>query len=253
MRPPSRRGLVALVALWLLNLVRWARHTRPEPLPAPPVGSTTVLADDGTRLHAQVAGRPDSDLTMVFVHGFLARTLEWDMQVNHFSDRARLIRYDHRNHGRSGSSRRTIDVRTLARDLACVVEPARPDRPGRAGRPLHGRHDHAGAAPGAARALPRARRGRRPGRHRSRALHRRAPRREPLANLLGFRLLAPVLEQVRHRGEDLVPQQCAAHGLARSSGRGLLGIAGGLLGLALHTLRRRDHTDEPGGAPVPPV
>ena len=121
-----RRWLTVFAVAWLLNLLRWARNTRPEPLPAAPAGSTTVLADDDTELHAQITGLPSADLTMIFVHGFLARTLEWDMQVNHFSDKARLIRYDHRNHGRSGRSFKSIDVRTLALDLARVIEQLAP-------------------------------------------------------------------------------------------------------------------------------
>lgn len=119
--PVPRRGLVALLVLWLLNLVRWHRATRPEPLPVPPAGSTTVVAEDGTRLHVQVGGDPSSDTTIVLVHGFLARTLEFDMQWNHFTDKTRLVRYDHRNHGRSQRSSAPIDVETLADDLAVVL------------------------------------------------------------------------------------------------------------------------------------
>jgi pimeloyl-ACP methyl ester carboxylesterase len=129
-RPGSTRSWLLVAGLtWLLNLLRWARHTRPEPLPAPPRGSATVVADDGTRLYAEVTGPADAGSTMVFVHGFLARTIEWDMQVSHFTERARVIRYDHRNHGRSGRSSKQIDVRTLARDLACVLEQLAPTGP----------------------------------------------------------------------------------------------------------------------------
>lgn len=116
----QRRGRLVLV-LWLLALLRRARRTRPEPLPPAPAGSDTVLADDGTRLHAQVGGRLDADLTVVLVHGFLARTLEFDMQWQHLGRQVRLVRYDHRNHGRSERSRRPVDVGTLADDLAAVL------------------------------------------------------------------------------------------------------------------------------------
>jgi pimeloyl-ACP methyl ester carboxylesterase len=121
-----RHGLVALLVLWLLNLIRWHRATRPEPLPAPAAGSTTVLTGDGTRLHAQLGGDTDCDTTIVFVHGFLARTVEFDMQWTHFTDKARLVRYDHRNHGRSQRTAKQIDVGTLADDLAAVVEQTAP-------------------------------------------------------------------------------------------------------------------------------
>jgi pimeloyl-ACP methyl ester carboxylesterase len=128
-RTGTPRSLAAIsLVLWLLNLLRWHRATRPEPLPDAPAGSTTVRTEDGLALHAQVGGRPDSDLTIVFVHGFLARTLEFDMQWNHYADKARLIRYDHRNHGRSDRApSRTIDVGSLARDLRSVLEQLAPD------------------------------------------------------------------------------------------------------------------------------
>jgi len=121
-------GLVAAL-LWVLNLLRLARGTRPEPLPPAPAGSTAVVTADGTALHVQVGGLPHGELTIVFAHGFLARTLEWDMQWQHFSDKARLVRYDHRNHGRSGRTTRTITVRTLAQDLAEVIRQTTPTGP----------------------------------------------------------------------------------------------------------------------------
>ncbi|HUR74147.1 MAG TPA: alpha/beta hydrolase [Sporichthya sp.] len=126
-RNHDRRTLGLLgAALWLLNLLRWARRTRPEPLPPAPVGSTTVETGDGTRLHVQVGGRNDADVTVMFVHGFLARTISFDMQWQHLGTRARLVRYDHRNHGRSGHSRNAIDVQTLAGDLADVLRQVAP-------------------------------------------------------------------------------------------------------------------------------
>lgn len=122
----SRLTRLFATITWVLNLLRWARRTRPEPLPPAPAGSTTVTAADGTPLHVQVGGRPDADVTMVLVHGFLARTLEFDMQWNAFGDRVRLVRYDHRNHGRSGHSRAPLTVLDLADDLAAVLEQVAP-------------------------------------------------------------------------------------------------------------------------------
>ena len=75
-----------VIAGLLLNHARWARGTRPEALPVAPAGSTHVLTRDGLRLHAQVGGRLDAPVTVVFVHGFLARTLEWQMQWNGLAD-----------------------------------------------------------------------------------------------------------------------------------------------------------------------
>ena len=201
-------GLVAL-GLWLLNLVRRHRRTRPEPLPFPPLGSTTVVTADGTRLHAQIGGLADSPVTMLFVHGFLARTIEFDMQWQHFTDRARLVRYDHRNHGRSDRGAKTIDVQTLAGDLADVIRQTAPD--GKivlVGHSMGGMtilalaHDHpdlfehrvAGVAllaTGAGHYIDG---------HRWENLFRWLSRRHVLAaGLLLLRGLAPVLEQVRPR------------------------------------------------------
>lgn len=119
----------ALLAGVLVNQARWARRTRPEPLPPAPVGSTTVVTRDGLRLHAQVGGRLDAAITVVLVHGFLARTLEWQMQWNALADEVRLVRYDHRAHGRSEHSGRAATVQDLAEDLACVLEQVVPTGP----------------------------------------------------------------------------------------------------------------------------
>lgn len=123
---PRQRVVWVAVALWFLNLFRRARRTRPEPLPPPPRGSRTVTCDDGTQLHAQVGGDETSDLTLVFVHGLLARTIEFDMQWVGLGHRARLVRYDHRNHGRSERSSRRTTIDVLADDLASVVHQLAP-------------------------------------------------------------------------------------------------------------------------------
>jgi pimeloyl-ACP methyl ester carboxylesterase len=145
----------------------------------------------------------------VFVHGFLARTIEFDMQWQHFSDKARLVRYDHRNHGRSGHSHKTIDVQTLAGDLADVVEQTAPrGKVLLVGHSMGGMtilalaHDHpelftdrvAGVgllATGAGHYIDG---------HRIEDLFRWVARASLLApGLLLMRVLAPVLEQIRPR------------------------------------------------------
>jgi pimeloyl-ACP methyl ester carboxylesterase len=127
MHSDRRRLLTAAAVVGLLDLRRRAGKTRGGPLPPAPAGSTTVVARDETRLHAQVGGAPESDLTVVFVHGFLARTIEFDMQWIALGQRARLVRYDHRSHGRSERSRRRfVDIDLLADDLVRVVEQLAP-------------------------------------------------------------------------------------------------------------------------------
>ena len=202
------------MALALLNLLRWARRTRPELLPPAPVGSTSVTAPDGTLLHVQVGGLEDAAVTMVFVHGLLARTIEFDAQWQHFSGRARLVRYDHRNHGRSGRSGRVIDVETLADDLACVLRSCAPT-----GAVLLVGHSMGGmAALALARDHPQLVQDRvrglallatgaghyLPGRHGENVVRWTSRHRLLVAPLAAARVLAPVLERIRPRRTHLV-------------------------------------------------
>ena len=121
---------VAVVATALgVRALHRARRTRPEPLPEPPRGQRRHHDDYGLLLHVQSAGPTDAAVTVVFVHGLLARTLEWDMQWQHLANRVRLVRYDHRNHGRSEHSGEPVDIHTLSRDLAAVLTDAVPTGP----------------------------------------------------------------------------------------------------------------------------
>ncbi|MCW2779490.1 MAG: alpha/beta hydrolase fold protein [Frankiales bacterium] len=209
MTAPARRPLLLLLLLWLANQVRWARATRPEPLPAPPAGSREVVLSDGTRLHAQVGGVPTSDTTVVLVHGFLARTLEFDMQWNHLGNDVRLVRYDHRHHGRSGHAPRVLDVADLADDLAEVVAQTTPTgRVVLVGHSMGGmtvlaladRHPDLFRTRVAGVALVSTGAGHQLDGHPVEDALRWAGRHRLLAGgLFGFRVLAPLLEQLRPR------------------------------------------------------
>jgi pimeloyl-ACP methyl ester carboxylesterase len=127
----SRRTLRAaalLLGALLVVLATWARRTRTHnPTPGLPAReTTTVTAEDGRELHVEVGGLEDSALTVVFVHGFLARSAEFDPQWEHLHGRVRLVRYDHRGHGGSGRSMRASDIDQLGRDLGRVVDAAAP-------------------------------------------------------------------------------------------------------------------------------
>ena len=115
MTRPGRTGLpgLALLVAVTVNQLRWARRTRPGRPPAPADGAVIVTTTDGMRLAGQVGGATDSDTTVVFVHGLLARSIEFDMQWNALADRARLVRYDHRNHGRSDRAHDSSPCRPL--------------------------------------------------------------------------------------------------------------------------------------------
>lgn len=91
----------------------------------------TVTAPDGVALHAEVMGRGEHDLTVVFVHGYCLDLGSW-----HFPRRAlaaprrRLVFYDQRGHGRSASGDQDHDtIDQLGRDLAAVIEATAPDGP----------------------------------------------------------------------------------------------------------------------------
>jgi pimeloyl-ACP methyl ester carboxylesterase len=123
--------LFALLAALLGVLAAWARRTRTQP-PMPgiePDERRVVLADDGTELNVEIGGRADSDLTIVFTHGFLARAAEFDPQWESVLGRARLVRYDHRGHGRSGALRKASNVEQLGADLGRVLDEAAPSGP----------------------------------------------------------------------------------------------------------------------------
>ncbi|MFD2093379.1 alpha/beta fold hydrolase [Blastococcus deserti] len=96
----------------------------------PPPGSRTVTTDDGVPLHVEVDGVADADLTVLFSHGFTARLAEWELQRAALRNRARLVLWDQRGHGRSGwtpLTKATID--RTGRDLGQVLDATTPHGP----------------------------------------------------------------------------------------------------------------------------
>ncbi len=105
-------------------------HSLPPPAGPPPPGSRTVTTDDGIPLHVEVDGDLRAELTVVFSHGFTARLAEWDLQRAALRDRARLVLWDQRGHGRSGWTPlvdATID--RTGRDLGQVLDAVAPTGP----------------------------------------------------------------------------------------------------------------------------
>ncbi|NEK84642.1 alpha/beta hydrolase [Blastococcus saxobsidens] len=105
----------------------------------PPPGSRVVRTDDGVDLHVEFDGPdggggagdgPQAPLTVVFCHGFTARLAEWELQRRALRDRARLVFWDQRGHGRSAATPlpdATID--RTGRDLAQVLDAVVPSGP----------------------------------------------------------------------------------------------------------------------------
>jgi pimeloyl-ACP methyl ester carboxylesterase len=109
---------------------RVAARPRPAPPGPPPPGSRTVRTDDGVRLHVEFAGDPSAPLTVVLTHGFTARLKEWEPQVEALRDRARVVLWDQRGHGRSSwtpLTEATID--RTGRDLGQVLDEIVPEGP----------------------------------------------------------------------------------------------------------------------------
>ena len=102
----------------------------PAPTGPPPPGSRMVTTDDGVPLHVEVDGDPDAQLTVVFSHGFTARLVEWDLQRAALRDRARLVLWDQRGHGRSGWTKLTAaTIDRTGRDLGEVLDATAPTGP----------------------------------------------------------------------------------------------------------------------------
>ncbi|AXB47165.1 alpha/beta fold hydrolase [Amycolatopsis albispora] len=84
---------------------------------------------DGTRLHLELSGPPDAAVTLVLVHGWTQDLTCWEPVVQRLPGQ-RLLRYDHRGHGRSAPARPgTATIEQIADDLAEVLEAVVPDGP----------------------------------------------------------------------------------------------------------------------------
>jgi pimeloyl-ACP methyl ester carboxylesterase len=102
----------------------------PAPTGPPPPGSRVVTTDDGVPLHVEVDGDEEAPLTVVLSHGFTARLVEWDLQRAALRDRARLVLWDQRGHGRSGWTKLTkATIDRTGRDLGQVLDATTPTGP----------------------------------------------------------------------------------------------------------------------------
>lgn len=82
-----------------------------------------VEVEDGVFLHVETDGRVDAPFTVVFAHGFAARLQEYESQRAALRDRARLVLFDQRGHGRSGwGGRSSATMERLGRDLGEVID-----------------------------------------------------------------------------------------------------------------------------------
>jgi pimeloyl-ACP methyl ester carboxylesterase len=126
-------GLMAAGAGIGVNRQR-RRIVRRDPDDRPAFGSLrsepiTVVADDGTPLHVEV-DEADSEVTVVFVHGYALELDCWHFQREHLRGRVRSVFYDQRSHGRSGRSPLgNASIDQLGRDLMTVLDAVVPEGP----------------------------------------------------------------------------------------------------------------------------
>jgi pimeloyl-ACP methyl ester carboxylesterase len=111
------------------------RRQRPDPEAREPFGqrdgrTTSVVAGDGVPLHVEEVGDADAPLTVVFVHGFCVSLDCWYYQRRDLADLGRLVFYDQRSHGRSGTSDAGgATIETLGADLERVLAERVPTGP----------------------------------------------------------------------------------------------------------------------------
>lgn len=80
-----------------------------------------IIDSDGSPIYAEVAGRDDAPALLL--SNSLGTTLEmWDEQVTPFTKHFRIIRYDHRGHGKSGISKSPYTMERLSRDALAVLD-----------------------------------------------------------------------------------------------------------------------------------
>ena len=105
-----------------------AEHRRTAELGSryPACTERIVTVRDGVQLAVRDQGPIRAEATVVLLHGLCLEQGSWAGQIRHLTrqwgDRIRIISYDHRGHGRSGTApKRTYVVEQLAADLADVL------------------------------------------------------------------------------------------------------------------------------------
>ncbi len=107
------------------------RRTYSTPAFNKPTGRHEVIpvtTVDGAQLRVHAYGPADGEV-IVLVHGWSCCIEYWHPQINAFADRYRVVCYDQRGHGESTMGSSPPSDRTLADDLAAVLESTL--RPGR--------------------------------------------------------------------------------------------------------------------------
>jgi pimeloyl-ACP methyl ester carboxylesterase len=119
------------------KIVVGRQRLRPDPEAAEPLGELrgrplTVLADDGVPLHVEINGADDAPVTVIFCHGYTLNQDCWHYQRRDLGGLGRLVFWDQRGHGRSGTSGRSgpvpASVDQLGADLHSVLAAVAPGK-----------------------------------------------------------------------------------------------------------------------------
>jgi pimeloyl-ACP methyl ester carboxylesterase len=95
----------------------------------PPDDLGPVVGRDGTLLHVRAAGEEGAP-GVLLSHGFSLDMTTWHYQWKEWSKRYRTVLFDHRGHGRSGTSAsRDYTLQAMGEDLATVLDAAFPAGP----------------------------------------------------------------------------------------------------------------------------
>lgn len=96
-------------------------YARPEPR-----RESSATSADGTRIHVEEHGPADAP-AVVLIHGWTCSTLFWTPVIRELSHEHRVIAYDQRGHGRSGTPQRGgYGTSALADDLSAVLDTVLP-------------------------------------------------------------------------------------------------------------------------------
>lgn len=95
-----------------------------------------VTTDDGVRINVETLGPQDADVTVVLLHGWCLDRRTWHRQASALPEAldgvasVRVVAYDMRGHGRSGTTRlRSATLDRLGDDLALVLREVAPTGP----------------------------------------------------------------------------------------------------------------------------
>jgi pimeloyl-ACP methyl ester carboxylesterase len=105
---------------------------RPDPEADEPFGQLhgrplTVLADDGTALHAEISGPDDAPVTIIFSHGYALSQNVWHYQRRDLAGSVRCVFWDQRGHGQSGQcDQDSCTIPQLGQDLYAVLQATAP-------------------------------------------------------------------------------------------------------------------------------